>query len=102
MTDITERLRSPEVFIDAGGMNSRVAHEAATEIERLRTEVNQLSTSCGHCGDLERAWAEAERLRAALRRIAHSADYDTIISPDGDRHQRAIEIALETLAGSER
>lgn len=40
---------------------------------------------------------EIERLRAALRRIAHSADYDTIVSPDGDRHQRAIQIALEAL-----
>lgn len=36
MTDIVERLRSPEVFIDTGGMNSRVAHEAADEIEQLR------------------------------------------------------------------
>jgi hypothetical protein len=36
MTDIVERLRSPEVFIDTGGMTSPVARQAADEIERLR------------------------------------------------------------------
>ena len=36
MSDIVERLRSREVFIDVGGMTSRVAHQAADEIERLR------------------------------------------------------------------
>jgi hypothetical protein len=36
MTDIIERLRSPEVFIDMGGMTSPVARLAADEIERLR------------------------------------------------------------------
>lgn len=51
---------------------------------------------------LAEAKREIERLREGLRKIAHSADYDTIISPDGDRHQQAVEIALETLAGSER
>ena len=43
---------------------------------------------------------EIARLRAALEKIAHSADYDSIISPDGDRHQQAIDIALATLEGS--
>lgn len=43
---------------------------------------------------------EIARLRAALEKIAHSADYDSIISPDGDRHQQAIDIALEALGGS--
>ena len=51
-----------------------------------------------------KAVAEAERevarLRAALEKIAHSADYDTIISPDGDRHQQAIDTALEALGGN--
>lgn len=50
----------------------------------------------------EEAADEIERLRAALRRIAHSADYDTIVSPDGDRHQRAIQIALEALTEAAR
>jgi hypothetical protein len=36
MTDIVKRLRSPEVFVDAGGMTSPVARQAADEIERLR------------------------------------------------------------------
>ena len=43
MTDIVDRLRSPEVFIDMGGMTSRVAHEAAAEIEWLRGERNRLA-----------------------------------------------------------
>lgn len=34
--DLVARLRSPEVFIDTGGMFSPVAHQAADEIERLR------------------------------------------------------------------
>jgi hypothetical protein len=42
---------------------------------------------------------EVARLRAALEKIAHSADYDTIISPDGDRHEAAVQIALDALRG---
>ena len=40
MTDIVDRLRSPEVFIDMGGMTSPVAHLAADEIERLRAALD--------------------------------------------------------------
>ena len=36
MTDIVERLRSPEVFFTDGMFISPVAYEAADEIERLR------------------------------------------------------------------
>jgi hypothetical protein len=50
-----------------------------------------------------KAVAEAEkevaRLRAALEKIAHSGDYDTIVSPDGNRHEAAIQIALDALRG---
>ena len=42
---------------------------------------------------------EVVRLRSALEKIAHSADYDTIVSPDGDRHDAAIQIALDALRG---
>jgi len=41
--------------------------------------------------------AERDRLREALRQIAHSADYDSIVSPDGDRHEMAIQIALDAI-----
>ena len=41
MTDIVDRLRSPEVFIDMGGMTSPVAHLAADEIERLRAALRR-------------------------------------------------------------
>jgi len=48
-----------------------------------------------------KAVAEAEkevaRLRVALDKIAHSGDYDTIVSPDGDRHEMAIQTALDAL-----
>jgi hypothetical protein len=44
MTDIVERLRSPEVFIATGGMNSPVARLAADEIERLRLALTELNT----------------------------------------------------------
>lgn len=121
MTDIVERLQ--ERATNGDGWTRPVAVNALAEIERLRDieaayELNQKNSyraimmweeahnaraSGIHEVDLL-TWLldEVERLRAGLRQIAHSADYDTIISPDGDRHQRAIEIALETLAGSER
>lgn len=58
---------------------------------------------CRDTADMLRAlFAEGERLREALRGIAHSADYDTIISPDGDRHQQAVEIALEAFGEAGR
>lgn len=41
MTDIVERLRSWEVFIDVGDMTSPVAHRAANEIERLREALRE-------------------------------------------------------------
>lgn len=40
MTDIVDRLRSPEVFISDGSMNSAVAHEAANTIEWLRADLH--------------------------------------------------------------
>jgi len=53
-----------------------------------------------------KAVAEAEkeiaRLRAALEKIAHSGDYDSIVSPDGDRHEMAIQIALDAVGGSDQ
>lgn len=39
MTDIVDRLRSPEVFISDGSMNSAVAREAANAIEWLRADL---------------------------------------------------------------
>lgn len=83
----------------------RLTREAAAEIEWLRGERNRLAADLAKAHKDAVAWmekvhqpaAEIARLREALRQIAHSAGYDTIISPDGDRHQRAIEIALEAL-----
>ena len=40
MTDIVDLLRSPEVFISDGSMNSAVAHEAAYTIEWLREDLH--------------------------------------------------------------
>lgn len=38
MSDLVERLRSPEVFIDTGGFFSPTAQEAAARIEALEAE----------------------------------------------------------------
>lgn len=70
MTDIVERLRSPEVFIDAGGMNSRVAHEAADEIERLRAALEKIAdlamSMCLNVNDM--AQRQKDMAVEALRR----------------------------------
>ena len=60
--DIVARLRSPEVFIDTGGMFSPVAHEGADEIERLRERRDDWRAAMTENHDL---WNENERLRAA-------------------------------------
>ena len=75
MTDIVERLRALSDTNAVGEMS--LAYSAADEIERLRTEVHHLSTSCGHCGDLERAWAEAERLREVIALAVHMREAQT-------------------------
>ena len=93
MTDIVERLR-----ICATGpgdthtvvicrLTRDTARDAAVEIERLRAEVHKLSTTCGHCGDLERAWAEAaaardEGGREALTGALHP-EFGSIYAPNG-------------------
>lgn len=51
--------------------------------------------------EMLKAKREIARLRAALEKIARSADYDSIVSPDGDRHQQAIDIALDALEGND-
>ena len=81
MYDIVERLRSPEALIVQEGLVSRVALEAADEIERLQTEeVNRAIMIGGLCKEIERLRArceaykgqveagavEIERLRACL------------------------------------
>jgi len=40
--DLVKRLRSPEVFIDTGGMFSPVAHLAADRIEQLEAALRKL------------------------------------------------------------
>jgi hypothetical protein len=59
MPDIVERLKSPEVFLDQGGMVSLVAYDAADEITSLREE--------------------NARLREALEPFAKAADN---VAPD--------------------
>ena len=75
--DIVARLRSPEVFIDTGGMFSPVAHQAADEIERLREALNDARNAAVDASEVAgeacvRAFAtqsEIERLREALTGI---------------------------------
>lgn len=40
--DLVKRLRSPEVFIDTGGMFSPVAHLAADRIEQLEAALREI------------------------------------------------------------
>ena len=70
MTDIVERLRSPEVFIDTGGMTSPVAHLAADEIERLRAECQRLAAEVSRAHKDALRWME----RAASARREHRAE----------------------------
>ena len=77
MTDIVERLREG-VFGSGETKTDTVIHAhmqvAADEIERLRAEVHTLSTTCGHCGDLERAWAGLEKIVAMRPPIPEDAE----------------------------
>lgn len=72
--------------------------KAVAEAQR---EVAQLQRDCAdYVAERWKHLKEIDRMRSVLEKIAHSADYDTIICPDGDRHQQAIDIALEALGGS--
>lgn len=85
MTDIVERLLSPEVFIDTGGMNSPVAREAADEIERLRAALQDC----------------ADDLEAELRaRYAGTQDIYPSERRRFDRDMEAVTAARQLLAGS--
>lgn len=75
MSDIVDRLRDP--FPSNRDAERR---EAADEIERLLAEVHKLSTTCGHCSDLEHAWQEVERLRTVLDFIAR-CDFRATVKP---------------------
>jgi len=61
----------------------------AAEINHQRTILQE--------HDITRQKIENGKLRAALEKIAHSADYGSIISPDGDMHEEAIQTALDAL-----
>lgn len=56
-------------------MTLRRLQTQAQEIVALKAEVEKLSTSCGHCGELEAAFERAETARAAaLEEAAAVAD----------------------------
>ena len=67
---------------------------APTIKENILVEVSKGSFQLKAVAEAEK---EIARLRAELEKIAHSADYDTIVSPDGDRHEMAIQTALDAL-----
>ena len=70
--DIVARLRSPEVFIDTGGMFSPVAHEGADEIERMQNvQTSYFGMIIQLIEHAREQVEEIERLRAALFQIAH-------------------------------
>jgi hypothetical protein len=85
MTDIVERLRSPEVLITNGLLISPVAYEGAAEIARLRAENGRLQKSVdvkrevrdcmlksmlAKIDEVKKLTTENERLRAVLEPFA--------------------------------
>jgi hypothetical protein len=66
MSDIVERLKSPEVFLDQGGMVSLVAYEAADEIATLRGQVEALDI------ERNRLWTEKLRMQLEITRLQNS------------------------------
>ena len=106
MTDIV----APTWIIVYGGAGRPVyvVHEGGEkllcnshdEVERLRAEVHTLSTTCGHCGDLERAWAEAERLRTALREARQGLEYWGPITGHGFGEKERITAIVDAALGS--
>ena len=63
MPDIVERLKSPGVFLDQGGMVSLVAYEAADEITRLRGIVEALSA------ERDRLWTDKLKTQGEIIRL---------------------------------
>lgn len=61
------------------------------EIEKLK---DKLSTAEK---DAERLYERLTILRSTMTTISHSADYGSIISPDGDRHDEVIKIAIDAI-----
>jgi hypothetical protein len=94
-----------------GRFQLKAVADAEREVARLKEEVASLRITLGGrtfgadipepigcpapgaCAQV----AEIKRLRSALDKIAHSADYGMIISPDGDRHEAVIQTALDAL-----
>ncbi len=81
----------------AAERSAHVTRGSATTIKE--TFLVEVSKGVFQLKAVAEAEKEAARLRSALEKIAHSADYDTIVSPDGDRHEAAIQIALDALRG---
>ena len=81
----------------AAERSAHVTRGSATTIKE--TFLVEVSKGVFQLKAVAEAEKEVARLRAALEKIAHSADYDTIVSPDGDRHEAAIQIALDALRG---
>jgi len=73
MTDIIERLRSPEAFITYGQMISPVALEAAAEIELLRIENIMYSN---------KYWNIAKEFDIMRRGLGCIADSDDVSVPN--------------------
>jgi len=79
----------------AAERSAHVARGSAPKIkENILVEVSKGIFQLKAVAEAEK---EVARLRAALEKIAHSGDYDTIVSPDGDRHEMAIQTALDAL-----
>ena len=54
---------------DADNPRAETHRETAATLRALLAERERLATSCGHCGELERAFARAERAEAERDRL---------------------------------
>jgi hypothetical protein len=66
MSDIVERLRSPEVLITNGLLISPVAHEGAAEIEKLEAENERLRAENDMIRRTAAVWSDAHEKQSEL------------------------------------
>jgi hypothetical protein len=76
MSDIVERLKSPEVFLDHGGMVSLVAYEAADALEAQAKEIQELKALLKDCADDLEAEVEARYGENAKKCMPHRYERD--------------------------
>ncbi|CAB5170082.1 hypothetical protein UFOVP155_2 [uncultured Caudovirales phage] len=73
MDDLVKRLRSPEVFIDTGGMISPVAYQAADRIEQLEAALREIAAASKIIAKGEDMETALKVMLASYQNIARAA-----------------------------